>query len=985
MARRRRSSARSQTQNTPSDQQPSQLTGDNSDIPNGVPPSEGVSADSIDGKILKGLELVNEDVQPDADSDASSSKRKCPHLKGGVRMSKVTKTLPVSIKNGIQCGACAKDAKMLSTPSSGEKAESAKEGDKKQDAGSEETPQPSVLWLCLTCGQVNCGRNDAGHGVAHYDSQQHDLVMDLESLDVWCYACDEFVEGAPTHNQVIIEAKNAVGKLLQSKKEKLDIKEPPPTKASSKTEAKSVFLKKGKSSKNQKAPAPGLTNLGNTCFFNSVVQAMIYTPPLQMFSALAYPSGELGGPLNPNVGNVNIRPGSLTQSLARLISIMNSQLESGATTPITPQELFARISERWKIYKAYRQEDSHELMRRMLDGVKEEHMSKGPNGKPINRYQRTFVDDIFGGKLVSVIVCNACKNITYNLEDFMDLSLPIVSEEKKSGFFGMKRASASASVVDKLVDGMANLTVGKEPAKTSSKGSPTPTRNEVDSPFSENQDHLNLISVLLRQVGPPEPAPVEHAGKKPILVSNKKTLMSCMRNMMAVDVLDGDNAFACEYCFKLSLISKISADAPSSGTEDTTTAAVDTPRIVVNGGTESVRGSDTDERTGSGLEDEDRSSTRSALTDQEKSIEVPPSPTNMTTRLMSTMSNALMSRSRSLASSLSSTTSVSNTSRQSSPARDLPAPTPVAPRLGDISIKRRAYKRYLIHSTPEILVLTLKRFILVGSSGRTKKVEESVAFDEFVDLSPMMAPDEVIALSEQMHVRRLRKELAAKIRAATAAVGGAEVKPVEVNDDDDSDLISPSSPLAKATASDGEKPSLRYRVYAAVVHSGSLFGGHYTAFVRSRKRPADISVKPFEARAMNAAGPKSPSVEAAQGAPAEAARPAAENGGEETSASVVPANGGGSSSSLPKVPEEEDAEDNEAASSAVGVPANEDGASTLVEENGAGVDGEALAEEADDWIYCSDTHVRKASFEEVMNCQAYILFYERVGHGRRFP
>ncbi|KAI8813156.1 hypothetical protein BJ742DRAFT_866062 [Cladochytrium replicatum] len=568
-----------------------------------------------------------------------------------------------------------------------------------------------------------------------------------------------------------------------------------------------------------------------------------------------------------------------------------------------------------------------------------------------NRYQRTFVDDIFGGKLVSVIVCDACKNITYHLEDFMDLSLPIISEENKSGFFGMKRVSTSASMVDKFVDGMASLTVGKEPIKTPSKAPPSSCRNDVDSPFSENSDHLNLISVLLRQVGPPGPAPMENTGKKPLLVNNKKSLMICMRNMMAADVLDGDNSFACEYCFKLSLIPKISANAPSSGTDDAVTAADDAPRIIVNGGTESVRGSETD-----GLEDEDRFSTRTALSDLEKSIDVPLSPTNTTSRLMSTMSNALMSRSRSLANSLSSTsTSASSISRQSSPARDLPAAAPVAPRLGDISIKRRAYKRCLIHSTPEILVLTLKRFILVGSSGRTKKIEESVAFDEYVDLSPMMAPDEVIALSEQMHGRLLRKELEAKIRVATAA-GGSEVKPVALKDDDDSDPISPSSPLAKATASEGNKPSLRYRVYAAVVHSGGLFGGHYTAFVRSRRRPADISVKPFEARSMNAAQ-KSPTVDSAPNASAEAAPQQSENGGEDKSTSVAPSNGVCSSSSRAKVPEEADSDDNDGSLSAVGLPINEDGASTLAED-GAAVNVSAAAEggeEADDWIYYSDT------------------------------
>jgi ubiquitin carboxyl-terminal hydrolase 16/45 len=31
------------------------------------------------------------------------------------------------------------------------------------------------------------------------------------------------------------------------------------------------------------------------------------------------------------------------------------------------------------------------------------------------------------------------------------------------------------------------------------------------------------------------------------------------------------------------------------------------------------------------------------------------------------------------------------------------------------------------------------------------------------------------------------------------------------------------------------------------------------------------------------------------------------------------------------------------------------------------------------WFYASDAQVREASLEEVLNCEAYILFYERVG------
>lgn len=37
----------------------------------------------------------------------------------------------------------------------------------------------------------------------------------------------------------------------------------------------------------------------------------------------------------------------------------------------------------------------------------------------------------------------------------------------------------------------------------------------------------------------------------------------------------------------------------------------------------------------------------------------------------------------------------------------------------------------------------------------------------------------------------------------------------------------------------------------------------------------------------------------------------------------------------------------------------------------------------DQWYYISDSHVRKSSLSEVLDCQAYILFYERLPFQKR--
>ncbi|KAJ3123379.1 hypothetical protein HK100_011626 [Physocladia obscura] len=59
------------------------------------------------------------------------------------------------------------------------------------------------LWLCLTCGNLGCGRQQFGgvggngHGMGHYDQSFHPVSVKLGTItpeggaDVYCYICDE--------------------------------------------------------------------------------------------------------------------------------------------------------------------------------------------------------------------------------------------------------------------------------------------------------------------------------------------------------------------------------------------------------------------------------------------------------------------------------------------------------------------------------------------------------------------------------------------------------------------------------------------------------------------------------------------------------------------------------------------------------------------------------------------------------------------------
>ncbi|KAJ3783905.1 hypothetical protein GGU10DRAFT_272528 [Lentinula aff. detonsa] len=112
-------------------------------------------------------------------------------------------------------------------------------------------------------------------------------------------------------------------------------------------------------------------------------------------------------------------------------------------------------------------------------------------------------------------------------------------------------------------------------------------------------------------------------------------------------------------------------------------------------------------------------------------------------------------------------------------------------------IMRPAYKRYLIATPPPVLVIHLKRFqqtsknpIMSFSSG-LKKLEDYVAFPEYFDLTPFLAPKkEDFGLGKQ---------------------GKKFNDGVERRSKDD-------------------KERCMYRLYAVVVHIGNMLGGHYISY-----------------------------------------------------------------------------------------------------------------------------------------------------------
>uniref|UniRef100_A0A8C3S698 Ubiquitin carboxyl-terminal hydrolase 16 n=1 Tax=Chelydra serpentina TaxID=8475 RepID=A0A8C3S698_CHESE len=315
-----------------------------------------------------------------------------------------------------------------------------KTDNKRPDKSEEEADESPSIWLCLKCGHRGCGRNSQEqHALKHYTtprSEPHCLVLSLDNWSVWCYLCD---------NEVPYNSSNRLGQLVdyvrkqalskdQENKELENKKVEKENQNEQEKENKEGVIKEDNSSNTSEAVnVKGLSNLGNTCFFNAVMQNLSQTPVLrELLKEVKMPGTTVNiEPLEfstePLVINLE-QPGPLTLAMCQFLSEMQ-ETKKGT---VTPKELFAQICKKAIRFKGYQQQDSQELLRYLLDGMRAEEIQRVSVGifkalndsdqkneelkKKIKEYEKkkaipTFVDRIFGGELTSTIMCEECRTV----------------------------------------------------------------------------------------------------------------------------------------------------------------------------------------------------------------------------------------------------------------------------------------------------------------------------------------------------------------------------------------------------------------------------------------------------------------------------------------------------------------------------------------------------------------------------------------------
>lgn len=400
-------------------------------------------------------------------SDDALAVPSCNHINMAVNVAAMRKGLGKQVYG--ECASCTNETLRRTTP----------EGDSSQ--GAEAAPAlldtEPTLWVCLQCGNQGCDRNSRDkHALKHYETPRsscHCLVINTTSWTVWCYKCDDEVQ---------LEQSKRLQESVDIIRKQAGLPQAEPVRKQSQsvssTSAVEQVFKPSPStprSSGMCTKVKGLSNLGNTCFFNAVMQNLTQTPCIESVVVERTKKGRSStlsckrdSDLDSSSGSedsdeddpIDLSPieivlpeaGPLTHTMIAFLQEMNNS--TGRSSTVNPSPLFSQICKKAQRFRGFQQQDSHELLRYLLDNMRTEEIKRGQSGilkhfklpenvnpkkvddetkVKIKEYGRqvkyTFVDSLFGGFLMSTVTCEECKNISQIFEPFLDLSLPVTEEK----------------------------------------------------------------------------------------------------------------------------------------------------------------------------------------------------------------------------------------------------------------------------------------------------------------------------------------------------------------------------------------------------------------------------------------------------------------------------------------------------------------------------------------------------------------------------
>nr|CAD1839110.1 unnamed protein product [Ananas comosus var. bracteatus] len=255
--------------------------------------------------------------------------------------------------------------------------EKGKQSKKKGGGGgkySEAKSESQFIWVCLDCGRSFCGGTASasepyGHARRHAKQERHSWAVRSDSPSIaWCFPCDSEIPIKIPEEE--IPKLTVVDKALEPGADTLKL-----------SNSKGYVIR-------------GLSNLGNTCFFNSVLQNLLAIDKLREYMV-----------------NLDWTIGPLTMALKKLFIETSSVDDSNSKAVLSPKNLFGGICAK---APQFRGTNSRTAMNCSDTCSMVCLWKKHPHGN--HRNLRT-------------IACKECGHTSVIHEPFLDLSLPVPSKK----------------------------------------------------------------------------------------------------------------------------------------------------------------------------------------------------------------------------------------------------------------------------------------------------------------------------------------------------------------------------------------------------------------------------------------------------------------------------------------------------------------------------------------------------------------------------
>ncbi|GJM98343.1 hypothetical protein PR202_ga15344 [Eleusine coracana subsp. coracana] len=298
----------------------------------------------------------------------------------------------LSSKHYASCEHCREDApRKKGGKEKGGKQQKKKGGGSKGSAKAQSKVEKSDMWVCLDCGRQFCGGEGAdikpyGHARRHARQDRHWWAAKYDDPTVaYCLSCEKEVSVEMPELKTVV-AMTADDTMVGAED----------SDASSLANCHGNVIK-------------GLPNLGNTCFFNAVMQNLL----------------ALDGLRRRMLGS-DVPTGPLSMSLKKLFVDSSASNDTGGT--LSPKNLFSSICSKYPQFRGYQMQDSHELLRCFLDGLRtEETEARKLAEDASDAGVPTIIDSIFAGQLSSTVSSTECSHSSVKHDQFLDLSLPVPS------------------------------------------------------------------------------------------------------------------------------------------------------------------------------------------------------------------------------------------------------------------------------------------------------------------------------------------------------------------------------------------------------------------------------------------------------------------------------------------------------------------------------------------------------------------------------